>query len=255
MSKRYFPIAVLTGILAAVALFGYMTPTQSEATPVRILLDNAGGKVVFNHAVHTKDYGAACETCHHETAAGDQEPLSCGQCHGANVTDAWVKEHKTTFTKDLQCVTCHHVEFDKNHDWGHKSHEDIASCTDCHHADTSIEPEPANCADCHQAEADGKMPALRDAVHAKCQSCHADMFEAQLKGCASCHGAVDQKEQLKSGTLKKEFTKCTSCHSDKGVNEIIPSRMTSLHASCMGCHEKQDAGPYKKGDCNQCHFR
>ncbi len=255
MPKRYFPIAVLTGILAAVALFGYMTPTPSEAIPVRVLMDNAGGKVVLNHVAHNRDYGVACETCHHEAAPGDLEPLSCGRCHGVDVTDIWVEEHAATFTKDLQCVTCHHVEFAKNYDWGHEMHKDLASCTDCHHEDTSIEPEPTNCADCHQSEADGAMPALRDAVHAKCQTCHQDLFDKELAGCADCHGEVDQKQQLAAGTLDKQFTRCTSCHSDKSVNEVIPSRMTALHASCMGCHEELGAGPYQKTECSQCHFQ
>jgi len=255
LSKRYFPIAVLTGILAAVALFGYMTPTQSEAVPTRILLDNAGGKVVFNHVVHARDYDIACETCHHETVAGDTEPLSCGQCHGAEVTAAWVKEHEASFPKDLQCVTCHHVEFAKDHDWGHEMHKEIASCTDCHHEDTSIEPEPMNCADCHSSEASGALLSLRDAVHVKCQACHQDMFDEQLKGCGNCHGEQNQKDALSAGTLDKKFTKCTYCHSDKALEEVIPNRMTALHDSCMGCHEEKAVGPYKKDECNQCHFR
>lgn len=256
MPKRYFPIAVLTGVLAAVALLSYLAPSTTEAVPTRILFENAGGKVIFNHVVHTRDYGVACEDCHHEAEAGDENPLDCGTCHGVDFSEQWVAEHTTSFDKELQCVTCHHVEFEKDYDWGHDMHIDseLAECRDCHH-DEDIEPEPTNCADCHESEGDEDMPAFRDAVHIKCQSCHEDMFEEQYAGCGNCHGAVDQKEALKSGTLDTSFTKCSSCHTDKTVPELIPGRMGAFHGSCIGCHEEQDAGPYTEDQCAQCHFQ
>ena len=52
MQKRYIPIALLTAVLAAVAVVGYVLPEPHEAVPERVLLDNAGGPVVFQHADH-----------------------------------------------------------------------------------------------------------------------------------------------------------------------------------------------------------
>ena len=43
MQKRYIPIALLTAVLAAVAVVGYVLPEPHEAVPQRVLLDNAGG--------------------------------------------------------------------------------------------------------------------------------------------------------------------------------------------------------------------
>lgn len=257
MPKRYFPIAVLTAILAAVAIFGYLTPPESEAEiPKRILLDNSGGKVVFNHVAHARDYKVDCKECHHEVQDDPSQSLPCGDCHGVDVVDTWVEEHITAFTQDHQCATCHHVEFERNTDWGHDMHveNDLAACTDCHH-DESTEPEPTDCGECHDMEGSEDMPGLRDAAHERCKTCHEDLFEEGLAGCESCHVSINQMDALKAGALQEDFSTCTSCHQEKSTNELLMNRMNAFHAQCMGCHQKEGKGPFEKDQCNQCHYQ
>ena len=45
MQKRYLPVAIMTGVLSAVALVGYILPVSGEDIPKRMLLPNAGGAV------------------------------------------------------------------------------------------------------------------------------------------------------------------------------------------------------------------
>lgn len=252
MPRRYVPTVVIVGILAAVAVFGYLSPKQTQAEPMRILFDNSGGKVIFDHKTHAENYGIECQTCHHESETARPDPMACGDCHGVAVTDEFRKEHVASYS-DEACVTCHHVEF-TGVDWSHEEHTGYDDCTACHHG-PDIEPEPMACSNCHEAQGDESMPGLRDSVHRRCQTCHADMFEEKMDGCDSCHTSASQREALKNGTLDKAFTACASCHYEEKVDELIPNRMGAFHGQCMGCHEEVQSGPFEKSQCNQCHFR
>ena len=69
--------------MAVVAVVGYTHDTVGK-TPVRLLLENAGGRVVFDHRRHAEDYKVACEACHHESAEARENVQPCGACHGVD---------------------------------------------------------------------------------------------------------------------------------------------------------------------------
>lgn len=263
MQKRYFPIALLTVILAVLAVVGYVLPLPREAVPQRVLLDNAGGPVVLQHAEHAFQQKIPCEKCHHESPVRRENVQRCESCHGAAFDAAFRKNHVAAFNDNASCATCHHYELAAKK-WGHKRHQEEygVDCRECHHKNTEIEAEPQNCADCHDSGAptgkkaeEGTPPNLADAVHARCGTCHEEMFAAKAKGCAQCHSQTAVRDILpKEGLVKLNpmFTNCAVCHG-LPAEKLIPSRMDAYHKLCMGCHEKLKKGPYGKEQCAQCH--
>lgn len=263
LQKRYLPIALLTLILAAGAVVGYLLPEPSEAVPQRVLLDNAGGPVVFQHADHAFQLKIPCQKCHHESPVKRENVQRCESCHGIAVNAAFKKNHIAAFNDNAACATCHHYELGPKK-WGHKKHQEDygVDCRECHHKNTEIEPEPQNCADCHEPGAptnkkaeEGTPPNLADAVHARCLTCHEEMFAAKAKGCAQCHTQKAVRDILpKEGLVKLNpmFTNCAVCHG-LPAEKLIPGRMDAYHKLCMGCHEKEKKGPYGKEQCAQCH--
>lgn len=231
--------------MALLALAGQFAPTPSEQLPVRLRFDNKGGDVVFTHSRHA-DLGYACAECHHESPAPKPTPVPCGACHPAEFSPAWTAAHQQELAQDT-CTRCHHATFGKL-TWSHQEHVDSYSsgCTDCHHG-PDIEPEPMACNSCHGDKADGNAPALREAVHARCETCHSDLYEKKIKGCTACH------EQL-PGTPGATQPACATCHYDAEA-PLLPTRMEAFHGQCMGCHETAGAGPYGEKSCSRCHTR
>lgn len=259
MQKRYLPITVFVVCSAIIAFVGYLAPAASTAVPERILLDNAGGKVVFNHKEHFQDWKIPCQKCHHESAEKRDDVQRCGTCHGVVINEAFRKNHVQTIKDQASCATCHHMSFAPKAKWNHAAHAEEygIDCRECHHQNKDIEPEPQNCADCHQRTGDKAMPALRDAVHVKCQSCHQGMFEAKVKGCADCHIKVESRAELAKGkfAVTAPYADCATCHVDQKTSDLIPGRMAAFHGQCITCHEKQGKGPFRKDQCNQCHTK
>jgi len=249
LKKRYVPITIVCGMLALLALGGQFAPAPSEELPVRLRLDNKGGDVVFTHSRHVqyveKD-GGKCATCHHESEEPGLTPLPCGSCHATEFDAKFSSDHQTSMPEET-CTRCHHAELGKLA-YSHDDHAEqyASSCTDCHH-DTDIEAEPGACNQCHGEKADGDTPALRDAVHAKCESCHAEMYEKKLEGCNECHELLPGK----AGTVQPS---CNSCHFDTDATPL-PHRMDSFHDQCMTCHEKAGKGPFGEKSCTRCHTR
>ncbi len=265
MKKRYVPIVSLLACTFFVATVGYLIPTEEEKVPVRVLLDNVAGKVVFDHSIH-EDYGFSCVDCHHDmsTSASNEEiaqnAVACRSCHGADIeSQKFIENHVDKFKDPMQCVTCHHMQYD-NTNWGHDMHiADLGlDCLTCHH-DTDIEPEPQNCADCHftgYLPEDDPMPSLKNAVHERCITCHADYYASGLESCNTCHFDVKSSEKLLADpnfTINPDQAKCIACHTEASANELMPSKMDAFHISCIGCHEMVDAGPYTPEQCSQCH--
>ena len=122
MQKRYLPVAIMTGVLSAVALVGYILPVSGEDIPKRMLLPNAGGAVVFSHAGHALDYNIPCQTCHHESTEKRTNVQRCKTCHGVTFDAAFVKTHAASINDNAACVTCHHYETAPKK-WGHERHQ------------------------------------------------------------------------------------------------------------------------------------
>lgn len=109
MQNRYVPIAVTVALLLAVALYGYATPVSRPDVPPRVVLDNSGGRVFFDHGAHAEDYGYECTECHHDGVEG-RRPLPCGTCHARNFDEAFARTHADSFPNREYCARCHDVE-------------------------------------------------------------------------------------------------------------------------------------------------
>ena len=99
MPRRYVFVTVFCCLMAVVAVVGY-THDSTGGTPVRLLLENAGGRVVFDHQRHAEDYKVACETCHHESGKPRENVQPCGACHGIDFGGSFREDHVAAFADD-----------------------------------------------------------------------------------------------------------------------------------------------------------
>jgi hypothetical protein len=249
LNKRYLPIGIVCGVFVLVLVGNFARQAPSNEIPVRLRLENKGGSVVFTHARHidyVKNMGKDCAACHHDMPATQKEPLPCGACHATEFNTTFSAAHQRTLPKE-SCTKCHHAEMGTIK-YDHDAHANnyASACTDCHHS-PDIEAEPQACKNCHGPAADGAAPALRDAAHARCQSCHEDMYSQKLAGCNSCHNFLP-------GTSEAKQPPCASCHYESDTIPL-PARMDSFHGQCMQCHEQAGKGPFGDKSCKRCHTR
>lgn len=105
------------------------------------------------------------------------------------------------------------------------------SCTDCHHANADIEPEPARCTACHLDKPMGDIPDMKTAAHAKCADCHQEWFDAGMKGCTSCHPFTDNRKLSASGQPRGREPRRCRLHG-------LPRKRQGL-----GAHPRPHGGP------------
>ncbi|NDV19431.1 cytochrome C [Pseudodesulfovibrio sp. JC047] len=244
------PVIFAAILLLVAATIGYLGSDQTQPMPTRILFENKGGKVVFSHLVHHRDYQIECGRCHHdrpgESIAKPGEALACGSCHPNEFNQEFADNHMDSFPDESYCVRCHHREFDSLI-FDHEAHEEYASdCAECHHG-TDIEPEPQKCSNCHEDTDENDLISMREAGHTSCANCHEDMFDQGLSSCKSCHTEVDMTE------YDGDYSSCESCH-EADPRELVLPHMNAFHDQCMSCHEEMGAGPYGPDNCNQCHI-
>ena len=91
MEKRLYPIVLLTVLLALLAAAGY-------------ILDNKGGKIVFEHKAHAEGYGLECSSCHHAENL-DKGISPCGECHNAETAEFGLLNRMEAFHQS--CMGCH----------------------------------------------------------------------------------------------------------------------------------------------------
>ncbi|MBQ8173229.1 MAG: cytochrome c3 family protein [Mailhella sp.] len=253
---------ILLGSLMAVSLGGYLLTETPESMPTRILMQNAGGRVVFDHAGHIGKYDIACIDCHHDAASSEKAGLACKTCHLQEALP-YVPAHKASADK-YSCATCHHA-FVEPKNWYHDKHgQDFAGyfdkdCTACHHG-PQLEPTPQNCADCHdKVKNQGTILSLKNAVHTRCAECHegpglpqSDSDYRSKKTCTTCHSVQSSRKLLDEGkNIDKAFVRCSTCH-DVEHSKLIPASMAAYHKLCMDCHKKK-GGPVD--NCAQCHTK
>lgn len=249
--NKTLPVLVAAIALVIAAAVGYVLPGGSQAMPVRILFNNKGGKVIFSHLTHHRDYQIECARCHHDRpqvqVSDKTGALACGSCHPQDFDKNFASSHADSFPDESYCIRCHHVEYGQLI-FNHKEHaEEYADdCRACHH-DASIEPEPRKCSDCHKGKELKGVPSMREAGHKKCASCHEDMFAKHLSSCKECHQSVDMTQ------YKGDYSDCGACH-DAHARDLVLPRMNAFHDQCMSCHESLGAGPYGPDACNQCHI-
>ncbi len=104
-------VLFITGITCYAAF-----PPPEPEEPVRLMFQNAAGKVLFTHSVHSQDYDLSCLDCHHNLE--DDEVYSCRECHNAtgdesmlSITDAFHEQcigcHKEKGAGPVECNSCH----------------------------------------------------------------------------------------------------------------------------------------------------
>lgn len=104
-------VLLLVGVVAYAAF-----PTKAPDQPVRIMLKNTAGNVLFDHGEHL-DYGFKCEDCHHDIEEEGERPSACGECHmregedGPNRADAFHNQcqgcHDELGLGPVDCSGCH----------------------------------------------------------------------------------------------------------------------------------------------------
>lgn len=109
-------VLLVVGVLCFTALSG-----QSPDEPLRIMYRGAAGGVLFNHQIHSQDYGFSCTDCHHHPEDADAM-LSCAACHvlpeGGELAQACLECHgpdevdmtgvpAKTDSFHSQCIGCH----------------------------------------------------------------------------------------------------------------------------------------------------
>jgi len=102
---RYAIVLLLVGILCYAAF-----PQKTPDEPVRIVMKNLGGKVIFNHKIHASadvGYGLDCTDCHHNILDDGGDPESCEDCHEKD-SDS-IPNRTEAFHQ--QCDGCH-LDFD-----------------------------------------------------------------------------------------------------------------------------------------------
>ena len=120
------------------------------SSPETIRWASSVGEVVFQHRLHTEDFGAECVSCHHETVAASLELphpdyfdgfwVDCAVCHTGSATP----------TAAGKCVVCHpertsglNLEMPTVKVAIHRS------CWKCHERGTGSEAS-SQCGFCHQ---------------------------------------------------------------------------------------------------------
>lgn len=156
MNRRYIPIAAVTAALALVAVFGYLHIAPARDLPLRIVLDNAGGRVLFSHNHHAEDLGLDCGDCHHD-GADPKHPEACGACHPPAFDAAYVAGHAKLFKSTQACSRCHAGAPDPDR--------------------PTDKPDVAH------------VPLRADAFHAQCMNCHEQSGAGPYgeKSCSACH--------------------------------------------------------------------
>ena len=110
LQKRYLSIAILTAVLAVTGIAGSLLPAgpvagDKEPATRRILFDNAGGPVVFDHQKHSRLLKEDCATCHHESLQKTPDKaMACASCHGVALDDAFKAGHAKSYPAE-SCVT------------------------------------------------------------------------------------------------------------------------------------------------------
>lgn len=243
-------------------------------------------KATFEHAIHTRDAGIECSSCHDAIFSMQRgsalkttkfnmksmaEGLFCGTCHDGD----------TAFGTDSNCMACH-GPVDEPITWetpvkasfSHKAHvEDFGfECSSCHNDTFTMKKGAA------ASNKDFNMTSFQEGKY--CGTCHNgdDAFETTTQ-CGSCHYPPTQKIVFDKPVnavvfdhevhVVKQKLACESCHSGSfsmiedaiagiGTNTSIdPSdkkaHLVVLHnAVCGTCHDSdQPFGNLTK--CTVCH--
>ncbi|NNF98947.1 MAG: cytochrome c3 family protein [Desulfobacteraceae bacterium] len=143
-TKKQLKLAVLVAIhLLLIGIVCYAAfPVKAPDEPIRIMLENKGGKVLFDHQTHTAadGYGISCDDCHHHGEEDEDDKRACRYCH---------QEPPEGQAYSENCLECHDEE-DIDEDFeeiGIKKafHQQCAGC----HEEFEAGPLTNDCSKCH----------------------------------------------------------------------------------------------------------
>ncbi|WP_147818662.1 cytochrome c3 family protein [Salidesulfovibrio onnuriiensis] len=157
MKSRYIPITIIVAAFCMAAAAGYVLfPGEAQDVPARVVMENAGGRVLFTHKAHAEEYGFECTDCHHDDLERDTF-LSCGSCHPKAFDETFRAEHPKAFPDKEACLRCHDEAPE-----GPLAEEDRPSTED--------------------------IPLRLDAFHGQCMSCHEENGgPTEDDSCYECH--------------------------------------------------------------------
>lgn len=178
--------------------------------------------------------GLMCESCHEGNTLARQTPTQCVACHRDDDVHEGVN--------GAQCHDCHRVT-----DWSDITFDHARD------ADFPLNGSHAllSCASCHVQPVEAARPATQ------CIGCHAedDPHAGQLgQSCASCHGEVAWKQQVRFDhdltrfplLGRHEQAVCQDCHATPAYHDAANQ--------CVDCHRADDAHERTLGtDCGLCH--
>lgn len=116
IAYRLMILLFLVGVVCYAAF-----PAKALDEPVRVMLQSAAGKVLFDHKIHAgvDDFGFDCIDCHHELEEPEQKAKACGgvECHEPAGKDPIKREeafhqqctgcHEEDGTGPVECYDCH----------------------------------------------------------------------------------------------------------------------------------------------------
>ncbi|MEN8198455.1 MAG: c(7)-type cytochrome triheme domain-containing protein [Thermodesulfobacteriota bacterium] len=290
IKSPYSAVSVLT--LSASLLFATTAMADEEYDvkaygPKSPIVWNTPIKATFEHAVHTRDAGLECSSCHDDTfsmqrgtaikskrftMAAMAEGEFCGTCHDGD----------TAFSTETACLSCHAVSQEPimwseptKASFSHTAHiEDMGlTCNDCHSGNFTMKIGAAS------NRGDFTMAAFKEGKY--CGSCHNgdDAFDSASQ-CESCHFPPAEKivfnKPVKTVVfdhkihVDKAGIDCESCHKEvftmkQGTiagQELIQSEnpeekreyLVKLHTKyCGTCHDSSQAFGYLTR-CTVCHI-
>lgn len=116
-------------VLFAVGVICYTAfSAQKPDEPVRLMYENVGGNVMFDHKVHSGESGYvdSCYACHHHPEENEDAikactdchtlpedgslPALCMDCHEEGEVDTGNMKKSRMDTYHLQCAGCHETE-------------------------------------------------------------------------------------------------------------------------------------------------
>lgn len=171
MPRRHVFVTVFCCLMAVVAVVGYTHDTVGK-TPVRLLLENAGGRGRGSTTGrHAEDYKVACETCHHESAEARENVQPCGACHGVDFDGSFREDHVAAFADDETTLRDLHHMGSAPAKWDHAAMPRVRpflyglpSCQRRHRAGTRpLHGLPPR-------QADGGHPDMKTAAHASART-------------------------------------------------------------------------------------
>ncbi len=112
-------VSIVTIILLLLGILCYVLASPpAPKEPVRLMFQNAAGKVLFGHTTHKNEYDLSCIDCHHNIE--DDEIYNCSECHEAtgdedmpSRTDAFHIQckgcHEDAGSGPVECNACHAI--------------------------------------------------------------------------------------------------------------------------------------------------